>query len=102
MPPLGSPESTSSISNSNNPADVEKKAGTSRINIFSSSSSGRKKVGARIAPILPHLRSVVSPDSSSAEWSTGDEIVSKQIASEEGNALKYRTCSWQKVSSYHL
>lgn len=55
------------------------------------------KVGARIAPVLPHLRGVDFSDSDS-DWVAGSEIVGKQIELEAGNALQYRTCSWQKTA----
>jgi hypothetical protein len=54
---------------------------------------GEKSVGPRIAPVLPHLRGL---DLASDE--SGSDILGKQIEMELGNAIKYRTCSWQKVS----
>ena len=52
-----------------------------------------KSVGGRIAPVLPHLRGY---DFGSDE--SGEDILGKQIELEAGNAIQYRTCSWQKVS----
>jgi hypothetical protein len=54
---------------------------------------GEKSVGPRIAPVLPHLRGLDVADDES-----GSDILGKQIEMELGNAIKYRTCSWQKVS----
>lgn len=50
--------------------------------------------GARIAPVLPHLRGYDFGDNDSI---AGSDILGKQIELEAGNALQYRTCSWQKV-----
>lgn len=54
--------------------------------------SSNKAVGARIAPVLPHLAAYDfgSDDSSS-------DVLGKQIALEADNAIQYRTCTWQKV-----
>jgi hypothetical protein len=52
-----------------------------------------KSVGGRIAPVLPHLQDY---DFGSDE--SGEDILGKQIELEAGNAIQYRTCSWQKVS----
>ena len=51
-----------------------------------------RSVGARIAPVLPHLRAYDfgSDDSES-------DILGKQLELEAGNDIQYRTCSWQKV-----
>ena len=53
----------------------------------------RVRVGPRIAPVL---------DSISLDNSSGDEsssvILAKQLEVEAGHAIKYRTCSWQKVN----
>ena len=54
--------------------------------------NGNSRVGARIAPVLPHLSSYDFGDDDS-----GSDILGKQIEMEAGNALQYRTCSWQKV-----
>ena len=52
------------------------------------------RVGARIAPVLPHLSGYGFGDDDSRS-----NILGKQIELEAGNALRYRTCSWQKVES---
>ncbi|KAG9249421.1 transmembrane amino acid transporter protein-domain-containing protein [Emericellopsis atlantica] len=54
-------------------------------------------VGPRIAPLPAHLRDTASSASVSDDDSAA-AILSKQIASEEGNAIQYRTCSWQKTA----
>lgn len=56
---------------------------------------GGLKVGARIAPVLPHLRGADFSDSDSVN---GTDVLEKQLELESGNSLQYRTCSWQKVS----
>ena len=52
-------------------------------------------VGPRIAPIPDHLRA------EQAEHSDDDAhaILEKQLASEAGEAIQYRTCSWQKTAA---
>lgn len=55
--------------------------------------SSDKSVGVRIAPVLPHLQAY---DFGSDD--SGSDILGKQIELEAGNAIQYRTCSWQKVS----
>ena len=54
--------------------------------------SSNKTVGARIAPVLPHLAAY---DFGSDD--SGEDLLGKQIELEAGNAIQYRTCSWQKV-----
>lgn len=54
-----------------------------------------KSVGVRIAPVLPHLQAY---DFGSDD--SGSDILGKQIELEAGNAIQYRTCSWQKVSLF--
>lgn len=54
-------------------------------------------MGARIAPVLPHLSGYDFGDDDS-----GSDILGKQIEMEAGNALQYRTCSWQKVERPRL
>ncbi|KAH7129559.1 transmembrane amino acid transporter protein-domain-containing protein [Dactylonectria estremocensis] len=50
-------------------------------------------IGPRIEPVAEHLL---------ADLSDGDQadvdIVDKQLASEQGNGIQYRTCSWQKTA----
>lgn len=48
--------------------------------------------GGRICDVLPHLRAYDFGDSDGSS-----DILGKQIELESGNALQYRTCSWQKV-----
>jgi len=54
--------------------------------------TSNRAVGARIAPVLPHLKAYDfgSDDSNS-------DIAGRQIELEADNAIQYRTCSWQKV-----
>lgn len=91
-------ETTPTTTNTNAGPDVEKqevehKAGS----LNSSSNSAQPLLLKRIAPVLPHLRKKLEESESDAEWATNTDIVGTQIRAEEGNALKYRTCSWQKV-----
>jgi len=53
--------------------------------------SSNGAAGGRIAPVLPHLSNYDFGDDS------GSDILGKQIELEADNAIKYRTCSWQKV-----
>jgi len=57
---------------------------------------GNVPVGRRIHPILPHLKAAegINIDSDSSS-----DILEKQIEMEAGNALQYRTCSWQKTAA---
>lgn len=50
-------------------------------------------VGPRIAPLPENLRGDSDSDDSAAA------ILNKQINSEKDNAIKYRTCSWQKTAA---
>lgn len=54
-------------------------------------------VGPRICPVLPHLRDGESSASDSDE--SASTILEKQLASQDGNAIQYRTCSWQKTAA---
>lgn len=58
-------------------------------------------VGPRIAPVLPHLRednnTAISSDSD--ESTSAEAILEKQLASQDGDAIQYRTCSWQKTAA---
>ncbi|KAG9241086.1 neutral amino acid permease [Calycina marina] len=49
--------------------------------------------GGRIAPVLGHLQGYDFGDDS------GSDILGKQIEMEADNAIKYRTCSWQKTAA---
>lgn len=53
---------------------------------------GAPDPGGRITDVLPHLRAYDFGDSDGSS-----DILGKQIELESGNALQYRTCSWQKV-----
>ncbi|KAG0649571.1 N amino acid transport system [Hyphodiscus hymeniophilus] len=57
-------------------------------------SAGKKVVGGRIAPVLPHLQNY---DFGSDD--SGSDILGKQIEMEASNAIQYRTCSWQKTAA---
>lgn len=52
-------------------------------------------IGPRVEPLAEHLASnlVSETDSTSAV-----DLHDKQVASEAGNAIQYRTCSWQKTA----
>ncbi|KAF7860754.1 hypothetical protein EAF04_008272 [Stromatinia cepivora] len=58
---------------------------------------GPVKIGPRIGPVLPHLR--MDADASSISSDSGNELLNKQIQAEEGSAIKYRSCSWQKTAA---
>lgn len=80
-------------------ADVEKQVAVPLVHHNSNGSN--PKIGGRICPVLPHLlKSTLGTELSDSdpEWASSDDILGKQIESEKGNALQYRTCSWQKVS----
>ncbi|CAG9947843.1 unnamed protein product [Clonostachys rosea f. rosea IK726] len=63
---------------------------------FSSAFGGPNVViGPRIEPVATHLLKNVS---SEIETDSANDIVGKQLASEEGNGIQYRTCSWQKTA----
>ncbi|SPQ20777.1 1ee12e1a-5582-46f8-909a-99619fc26ac0 [Thermothielavioides terrestris] len=51
-------------------------------------------IGPRIGPVLS---SISLSDSDSDQSSTA--ILDKQIAAEDGHAIRYRTCSWQKTAA---
>lgn len=51
-------------------------------------------VGSRIAPLPEYLK---NDDSDRAE--TASEILDRQLAAEDGAAIQYRTCSWQKTAA---
>jgi hypothetical protein len=50
-------------------------------------------IGPRIGPVLSSISLVSDSDT---EYSS-TAILDKQIAAEDGHAIQYRTCSWQKV-----
>lgn len=51
-------------------------------------------VGPRISPLPDYLK---SDDAAHAE--TASEILDRQLAAEDGAAIQYRTCSWQKTAA---
>ena len=57
-------------------------------------------VGPRIAPVPEHMKDgIATPTSTDYEDVTSAEaIIQKQINSENGAAIQYRTCSWQKTA----
>ena len=75
----------------------EKKSPTRNANLDAETGNRSKyghsngAAGGRIAPVLPHLSNYDFGDDS------GSDILGKQIELEADNAIKYRTCSWQKV-----
>lgn len=52
-------------------------------------------IGPRICPVLDSI----SLGSQSDEEESGLAILAKQLAQEDGNAIQYRTCSWQKTAA---
>ena len=70
----------------NNNANIDAEAGNR-----GKYGSSNVTAGGRIAPVLPHLSNYDFGDDS------GSDILGKQIELEADNAIKYRTCSWQKV-----
>ncbi|KAI1180392.1 N amino acid transport system protein [Nemania sp. FL0916] len=53
-----------------------------------------RRIAPRIAPVAGEF-----PDSDSESRLTSDAILEKQLAEEAGNAIQYRTCSWQKTAA---
>ncbi|KAM3511317.1 hypothetical protein MY11210_005054 [Beauveria gryllotalpidicola] len=51
-------------------------------------------VGSRIAPLPAYLK---NDDADHSE--TASEILDRQLAAEDGAAIQYRTCSWQKTAA---
>ncbi|KAJ4263059.1 hypothetical protein NW762_006672 [Fusarium torreyae] len=51
-------------------------------------------IGPRIEPLAEHL----AVNLSETDSTTAADLVDKQVASEAGNAIQYRTCSWQKTA----
>ncbi len=84
-----------------NNSSIEKKMESPAVNIDTKKGTRRRfgngngHVGGRIAPVLPHLTGYDFGDDDS-----GSDILGKQIELEAGNALQYRTCTWQKVRKY--
>jgi len=79
--------------NSNGSYDMEKAQATGR----SSKGTGYGKIQMnRIGAPPAHLVSTLASDSSDTD-SENSISIGKQVEMEAGNAIKYRTCSWQKV-----
>jgi hypothetical protein len=74
------------------PSNGDVEQGDRRRSLFGGNSH---KIGTRIAPVLPHLSGYDFGDNDSV---AGSDILGKQIELEAGNALQYRTCSWQKTA----
>lgn len=53
------------------------------------------RVGPRIAPLAAHHKL----DISSEGEESSEAILNQQLASEDGTAIQYRTCSWQKTAA---
>ncbi|KAH6604539.1 neutral amino acid permease [Trichoderma cornu-damae] len=51
-------------------------------------------VGPRIAPLPAYLKSDLSEGEE-----TSEAILGRQLASEDGTSIQYRTCSWQKTAA---
>jgi hypothetical protein len=51
-------------------------------------------IGPRIGPVLS---SISIGNDSDIEQASSTAILDKQLAEDSGHAIKYRTCSWQKV-----
>ncbi|PTB74860.1 hypothetical protein M440DRAFT_1336728 [Trichoderma longibrachiatum ATCC 18648] len=51
-------------------------------------------VGPRIAPLPAYLKNDLSESEESSE-----AILNRQLASEDGTSIQYRTCSWQKTAA---
>jgi hypothetical protein len=51
-------------------------------------------VGPRIAPLPAYFKNDVSEGEESSE-----AILNRQLASEDGTSIQYRTCSWQKTAA---
>lgn len=78
-------------------AKYKKEAPVEDYDIESGSAGSRRKLlGGRVEPPLKRRgqSECGTPDDSSAEFS-----VEKQIESEEGKAIKYRSCSWHKTAA---
>lgn len=96
--PVTSTEPVTGTTSHTSNMDPEKGTPIPLVNSGSNEAGNKKKVGGRICPVLPHLRGLDFNSDSDPEWASSDDILGKQIEAESGNALQYRTCSWQKVS----
>ncbi|PHH72910.1 hypothetical protein CDD82_5742 [Ophiocordyceps australis] len=60
------------------------------------------RVGPRIAPLPEWLKTdgaVASPSDDDEAVVTSEDILNRQLASEDGASIQYRTCSWQKTAA---
>ncbi|KOS23085.1 N amino acid transport system protein [Escovopsis weberi] len=76
-------------------------AAESRAASWASIFGGRTvQIGPRIAPLPDYLKDELSEEAavSSVSDSTGDAILLRQLAKEDGAAIRYRSCSWQKTA----
>ena len=73
--------------------DLDAKRGTGTKTRWGKYGNSDSSVGGRIGPVLGHLAAYDfgSDDSSS-------DILGRQLELEAGDAIQYRTCSWQKVT----
>ncbi|GKT46223.1 N amino acid transport system protein [Colletotrichum spaethianum] len=93
MEDLRQPETTPSDKGAAELAFAHADAETGGLSGLSAWFGGRKtKVGPRIAPRIEG----VGEHSDSED--SADAILGKQLAEEDGHAIKYRTCSWQKTA----
>ena len=74
---------------SNSAADFDAEAGSGKATWWG---GGNFKVGPRIGPVITGA----GPESDSEDSSA--TILEKQFAQEDGCAIQYRTCSWQKTA----
>ncbi|KAM0429631.1 hypothetical protein ACHAPT_006236 [Fusarium lateritium] len=74
--------------------DLENAGAPRRSSWLASAFGGRNVViGPRIEPLPDHLLQTIHDSNSQAV-----DLVDKQLESEVGNAIQYRTCSWQKTA----
>ncbi|KPM42501.1 hypothetical protein AK830_g4054 [Neonectria ditissima] len=84
----------SHLKTSDSGLDAELAEPSKRSPWLASAFGGNKVViGPRIEPVAEHLLAHVQDADTTAV-----DIVDKQLALEEGNGIKYRTCSWQKTA----
>lgn len=55
--------------------------------------------GTTVGPRIASLPDYVKEDVAGSEEDSADAIINKQLASEDGSAIQYRTCSWQKTAA---
>lgn len=98
----GSPSGSGSGSEAPAPHDIEFAAGdnkTAEASRLASVFGGKRvAVGPRIAPLPEWLKGDAASASSDSE-DTPEAILKRQLASEDGRPIQYRTCSWQKTAA---